>query len=237
MSGGKGGSTTSKTEIPAWMEDAAKYSLGRAKIADKIGYQPYYGPDVAAFSPMQEQAFQGTMDAASAFGLAPQGQQYTNPMASAKRDFGGVQGYSSGPMFDQAVAEYERQRPAQAAQYNQLFVQERQAPSSVPDFTGGNPYMPTQNSGIYGYNHFAPSGAANIPRAQEGSSQVMPAMQQFQGYQAPTPSMPVPSIPAPDYTKYFNAPMDTSFTAPQAAAKPKKLSGAKARRRADLARR
>lgn len=240
MSGGKGGSTTSKTEIPPWMEQAAQYALGRAKVADKIGYQPYYGPDIAAFSPMQEQAFQGTMDAAAAFGMAPQ-QTYKNPMADIKQDFGGVQGYSSGPLFDQAVAEYESKRPRQAAQYNQLFVQDVRQPV-------GQPATPSRDVGMNNSDvppRARPSGAANI----------MPQMQQYQGYQAPnygTSTMDseamgyggwygptAPAAPAtPSYADYFATPMATDYSTPEVQATPKKLGGtAKAKRRADLARR
>ena len=69
MSGGKGGGKTTRTEIPAYIEDAAKSNLGLADKISNIGYTPYYGPDVAAFSPMQEAAFQNTQDAASALSL------------------------------------------------------------------------------------------------------------------------------------------------------------------------
>ena len=56
MSGGKGGSRSQSTEIPAYIEDAAKSNLALADKISNIGYTPYYGPDVAAFSPMQERS-------------------------------------------------------------------------------------------------------------------------------------------------------------------------------------
>lgn len=37
-------------------------------------------------------------------------------------DFGGIQGYSSGPLFDQAMQEFEQRRPGQAQAYNDLFI-------------------------------------------------------------------------------------------------------------------
>lgn len=76
MSGGKGGSQTSSVEIPAWAQTAMQENLQRAKQAAQIGYQPYYGPDVAAFTPMQEAGMQSSYDAAAAYGLVPQGERY-----------------------------------------------------------------------------------------------------------------------------------------------------------------
>ena len=71
MSGGKGGSTTSAQQIPEWLEGPAKANLEKARLAGEIGYMPYYGPDVAALSPMQKSAMQNTTGAMSAFGMAP----------------------------------------------------------------------------------------------------------------------------------------------------------------------
>jgi hypothetical protein len=71
MSGGKGGSTTSAQQIPEWIEGPAKANLEKARLAGEIGYMPYYGPDVAALSPMQKSAMQNTTGAMSAFGMAP----------------------------------------------------------------------------------------------------------------------------------------------------------------------
>ena len=53
MSGGKGGSQTSKVQIPSWIEGPATRNLQRAEQFAQMGYQPYYGPEVAAFNPMQ----------------------------------------------------------------------------------------------------------------------------------------------------------------------------------------
>lgn len=123
--GGKGGSQTTKTEIPAWIEEPATRNLARAEQAQKIGYQPYYGADVAAFNPTQEAAMQMNIDAANAFGMLPSGYSGLTPtsgMPAPSIFTGGIQGYSSAPMYEQAVAEAARRNPAQASQYNQLFV-------------------------------------------------------------------------------------------------------------------
>mgnify|MGYP003644267725 CR=1 FL=1 len=50
----KGGTTSGSTEIPAWLENAAIENINKARDVSQIGYVPYYGPDVAAFSPMQK---------------------------------------------------------------------------------------------------------------------------------------------------------------------------------------
>lgn len=122
MSGGKGGSQTSSVEIPKWLEEPAKRNLARGEQAANIGYMPYYGPDVAALNPTQEAAMANANSAASAFGLAaPMGAGSGLPQAQTFA--GGVQGYSSGSLFDQAVKEFERRKPQQAAAYNRLFDQ------------------------------------------------------------------------------------------------------------------
>ena len=112
MSGGKGGSRSKSTEIPAYIEDAAKSNLALADRISNIGYTPYYGPDVAAFSPQQQAAFEGTNQMADAFGMpSGSGQQY---MPQAQTFEGGIQGYSSAPAFEQSVDQLAMQRPGQA---------------------------------------------------------------------------------------------------------------------------
>ena len=111
MSGGKGGSKTQQVQIPAWMEDVAKRNLARAEAMSKVGYQPYYGTDVVGFGPTGDMARQANIDAAIAFGMAPEGTKATR-----------IGDMSSGTLYDQAVAEYERRNPGAASYYNQFFV-------------------------------------------------------------------------------------------------------------------
>jgi hypothetical protein len=121
--GGKGGGQTQKVEIPKWIEEPATRNLARAEAAQQIGYQPYYGPDVAAFNPTQLAAMQSNIGAAEAFGLLQPGQiTAAQGMPTPTTFAGGTQGYSSAPLFDQALAEYEARNPASAAAYNRLFV-------------------------------------------------------------------------------------------------------------------
>jgi hypothetical protein len=122
MSGGKGGSQKSKVTIPQWIEQPTIRNLTRAEQVAKMGYQPYYGPEVAAFTPMQQQAMQSQYDAASAFGMAPMGGDAMAGMPTPTEYAGGVMGYGSGDIFDQSVNEFQKRQPDQAAIYNQQFV-------------------------------------------------------------------------------------------------------------------
>ena len=125
MSGGsKGGSRQTTSTLPAWVQAPAERNIARAEEAQKIGYMPFYGPDVAAFNPTQQAAFNTNIGAAEAFGMLPQGSLTAmQGMTPAPQTFaGGLQAYSSGDMFDQALAELKARRPGQVAQYNKLFV-------------------------------------------------------------------------------------------------------------------
>lgn len=121
MSGGKGGSQTTQVEIPKYIEDASRANIAQGKEISQIGYVPYYGPDIAAFTPMQQAAMQSTADFGSAFGLMPQIDVMAG-MPQAQTFAGGIQGYSSAPLYEQAVAELAARRPGQAALINRQFV-------------------------------------------------------------------------------------------------------------------
>jgi len=111
--GGKGGSQTQTTQmqIPAYLEGPIKRNIARAEDISRIGFTPYYGPDVAALTPMQEAAMMGISSAAQAYGLPnAMGNQVT---PEAQEFAGGVRGYSSGSLFDQALAELQARRPGQ----------------------------------------------------------------------------------------------------------------------------
>jgi hypothetical protein len=129
--GGKGGSTTSTVEVPAFLENAARSNLAKADTLSRIGYTPYYGPDVAAMTPSQMAAIQGTNTAALSFGLP----SMADPMAGMGQplSYGGIPAYSSGGMYDQALAELQRRQPGQ---YNAL-----RAPFIDP-VTGAQPAAP-----------------------------------------------------------------------------------------------
>jgi hypothetical protein len=116
---GGGGRNTTEVTVPAWLEQAAQRNLSRADELARIGYTPYYGPDVAAMTPMQMAAMQGTNTAASAFGMPT-----ADPMAGmpAATNYGGMPAYSSGGLYDQALAELERRMPGQFAALRAPFI-------------------------------------------------------------------------------------------------------------------
>ena len=134
----KGGSTSSSVEIPAWLENAAIENINRARDVQRIGYTPYYGPDVAAFSPMQTQAMQATGMGAEAFGLAPIGFDPMAGIPQPQQFAGGLMGYSSAPLYEQSVDMLRQQRPAQAAALEGLFIDPITGQYSAPS------YAPTQ---------------------------------------------------------------------------------------------
>ena len=67
--GGKGGKKTEETTIPEWLRGPAARNLQRAEAVQQLEYMPYYGPDVAAFTPAQNAAFDTNIGAGEAFGL------------------------------------------------------------------------------------------------------------------------------------------------------------------------
>lgn len=119
----KGGSNTTvqKQELPAWLDKAAQDNLAQAKIAGQIGYMPYYGPEIAGLSPQQTQSMQNTFNAQQAFGMVPQGAEFSTGLPEAQQFAGGVSGYSSGGLFDQALAELRARQPDIAAQYDKFY--------------------------------------------------------------------------------------------------------------------
>jgi len=120
MSGGKGGQSTTKVEIPEWLESAAQENLAKAGELSKIGNPPYYGASVAAMTPMMQQSMAGTNQAAQAFGMGS-GVDPNAGMPQAQ-NYGGMMGYSSGDMYDQALRELEARRPGQYAAMNAPFI-------------------------------------------------------------------------------------------------------------------
>ena len=120
MGGSKGGSQTVEMEasIPSWAEGAAQYNIDRARQAGELGYVPFYGPDVAALSPMQMAAGQNIRGAAAAFGM--DGGQSALP--EAQTFAGGVRGDSSGDHFEESLQRLKEERPGQYAAYMSMFI-------------------------------------------------------------------------------------------------------------------
>lgn len=120
--GGKGGSQTSTVKLPEWLEDAAQENLSRAKYAADTGPIQYRGPDVAAFNPMQQAAFQGTGQMAGAFGMAGGDLTGMEGMPQPQEFAGGFQGYSSAPIYDEAMEAFKARAPGQYEHAMGMFV-------------------------------------------------------------------------------------------------------------------
>lgn len=122
--GGKGGSQTQTTEIPKWLKEPAQRNLARAEEVQKMEYQPWTGPDVAAFNDTQNAAMQMNIDTANAFGMMPQGYENLTPtqgMPTTTTSSNGITGYSSFPLYEAAVKEAKRRDPRSARIRNRLY--------------------------------------------------------------------------------------------------------------------
>ena len=137
----KGGTTSSNTQIPAYLEDAVRENINRARDVSQIGYTPYYGADVAAFSPMQQQSMRSTGNAASAFGLAPQGFDAMAGMPEAQTFAGGVQGYSSAPLYEQSLDNLFAKSPAQYNAMSDMFIDPFTGARSRNNYGNASPVM------------------------------------------------------------------------------------------------
>jgi hypothetical protein len=120
--GGKGGGSTSTTQIPDWVAEPSKRNLERAETVQKMEFQPWTGLDVAAQTPSQQMANQMTYNSAQAFGMMPQGANMdANAGMPQAQTMGGVTGYSSLPMYDLAVKEAQLRDPRTAAIREELY--------------------------------------------------------------------------------------------------------------------
>lgn len=119
MSGGKAGSTSQ--EIPKYLERASQNAIGQAASISKMGYAPYYGPAIAAVNPTERLAADNIVSGASAFGLAPSNHDVYAGMPDTV-EMGGVSGYSSAPLFEQAVEELRTRAPEYMSEYDKLIT-------------------------------------------------------------------------------------------------------------------
>jgi hypothetical protein len=111
--------TTTANTVPAYLSEAGQNTLNRATDVSRIGYTPYYGPDVAAMTPAQIAGMQTTNAAASAFGLPTVDVTAGMPTAT---NYGGMNAYSSGSAYDAALAELKARFPAQFAAIMSQFI-------------------------------------------------------------------------------------------------------------------
>jgi hypothetical protein len=115
--------TKQKTQVPPYIEDATKAALGAAGKLGSIGYVPYQGPTVAAFTPTQVAAMQNRNQGANAFGMntAPVMAGMPKPQEFA----GGVMGYSGMPLYKEAMRDWKSSAPGQYKQYMDMFMNKK----------------------------------------------------------------------------------------------------------------
>ena len=147
--GGKGGSETTKTEVPDWIKQPAIRNLQRAEDVQRIEYMPYRGPEVAAFNATQNAAMNNNIGAAEAFGLLGANHGLTAQTGMpTPTDFNGFSGYSSMPIYDQALADTKAAQPDAVAQYDALFGQSAMANLNRSRYGGGGGGGNADNGGF-----------------------------------------------------------------------------------------
>lgn len=110
-----GSRSTQKTEIPAYIEEAGKLALERAKQIQGMGYIPYMGPEVAAINPYEQASAANVASMASAFGMQAPAALDMGGMPTVTQ--GGMTGYSSYPAY---MASLERLRATRPEMYEYL---------------------------------------------------------------------------------------------------------------------
>lgn len=112
----KGGSQTSTTQLPEWLEQPARRNIARAEEISQIGYMPNLGPQVAAFTNPQYQAMANNNRLAQAYGMQTQAIDVPDAQTFA----GGLQGYNSWAPAEEGIRNLQRNRPHQ---YNAVMGQ------------------------------------------------------------------------------------------------------------------
>jgi len=137
--GGKGGSQSTEIQIPAWAERAMQENLRKAQRLGEVGYMPFYGGQVAALDPVQEQLMQKRYDRGAALGLVDSGVDVLAGMPEAQEfDMGDgqtIRGYGSGGLFESARNEFIARNPDQARAFFSEFKPFGTEETRPPEFT------------------------------------------------------------------------------------------------------
>lgn len=116
-----GGKSESKVQIPAYIQSSHTDAIDRATQLADIGYMPYMGPQVAALNPGHMASYQGMDALAQAYGM-PSGLMNSAAAMPPPTDYGGYSGYSSYPLFSDALERFRAAYPEQAAAYDGMFI-------------------------------------------------------------------------------------------------------------------
>lgn len=132
MSGGKGGSTS--TELPGYLQDFQKANMRRAEELSTLGYSPYTGPEVAAVNPWEEIAGVNQAQMSGAFNMGAPSTSIASRMPETVTAPDGSEGYSSFPIFNQAVAELANVAP----EFDQRYKSQLNLPSYGDPYEAGS---------------------------------------------------------------------------------------------------
>lgn len=129
---GKGKSSSQEMKINPELAAAAKENYGMAQQIAKLGYQPNRGVTIAGFTPQQQAAMSGNVNAASAFGLPTAAPMAGMPPTETSAT--GIQGYSTGAEYDDMLSKL----PAgYRAQIDSFFNDPNAMPSKASGGGGG----------------------------------------------------------------------------------------------------
>ena len=195
----KGGTSSSNTQIPAYLEDAVRENINRARDVSQIGYVPYYGPDVAAFSPMQQQSMRSTGNAASAFGLAPEGFDGTAGIPQAQTFAGGVQGYSSAPLYEQSLDKLFANAPAQYNAMNDMFIDPFTGARSRNNYGNASPVMGMARPSVNGGGDGSGETPFQFPQDQTSDAEIFGVNRAYNPYKYSMPTEDISGDGVVDY--------------------------------------
>jgi len=180
--GGSSSTTSQKTEIPAYLEDASKFALEKAKQIDALGKLPYMGPEVAAVNPYEQALSRNVGGMASAFGLEAPAALDMGGMETVTQ--GGMTGYSSYPSY---MASMERLKELRPDQYDYFAKMTGFDPITGSAIAPPAP-RPTSYGGPVSYGGGGDDGGMSTAEAIERHYSIFPEARPTTGPYAAKPS-------------------------------------------------
>ena len=93
-----------KQEIDPQVAANSEANMGLARMLASLGFQPYGGTDVAAFTPQQEASFDASNMAAGAFGM-PTAFNWRDSMPTPTESESGIMGYNTQDMMKKEIGD------------------------------------------------------------------------------------------------------------------------------------
>lgn len=157
MSSGGGQTQTQQTTYPDWYNEAGQKYNAMSDYVSKLGYMPNMGLDVAAFSPMQQQAMQNTANTASTFFGTPQMDAMAGMPTPTTNNLG-FTGYSSGDLYQDAMSRLQQTAPSQYDAYRDMFVDPQSGQQNVAFTPYGSVATPEAGVGSQGIAQYSQGG-------------------------------------------------------------------------------